>query len=170
MNEISFRAVIFLDADKTILGRGGSFIHDEKGKLSADGFFLFELFEKFKIKPVIVSSRNRKQLFEFSRLLGGVDFIGEMGYVIGLDAGQIIKTPFRLTREENPFWLFRTGRLNQLLGAFEGYLELHAPWWKNLKASLLLRGCLHFKNKLLLKEINSFLTGKELSFLRAGIP
>jgi|GEM_PF-4170754 len=167
MKKTDFRAVIFLDADKTILGYGGSFIHDEKGKLSDDGFLLFELFDKLKIKPIIVSSRNRHQLFELSRFLGGVDFIGEMGYVIGFDAGQKIKTPFRLKKEENPFWLYRNSRLKQLVDVYSGYLELHTPWWKNLKTSLLLRGCLHYRNNLLLKEMNSFLTGAGFLFLRA---
>jgi hydroxymethylpyrimidine pyrophosphatase-like HAD family hydrolase len=168
MSKNEVQAIIFLDADGTLLGKGGSLIHDEKGVLSNHCLRLFKLFQEFKVKPVLVSSRSRSQLFELSRLLGGLDFIAEMGYVIGFESGNNLKIPFKLKKHENPKWLYQKGSLDKLFRDFEGYLELHSPWWKNLKVSLLLRGCVYWrKESLLLQQLNESLSNEGLKTLRA---
>lgn len=159
--------IIFLDADRTITGKHGSILHDNDGNLSLNGpKLLFEL-KKRGVNPVLLSSRNKNQLFELSRLLGQIDFIGEMGRIVGFFGGKKIKVVSLVPEKENPFKLYKKGAFSDLFENFKGLLELHEPWWKNSRYTLMLRGCLTYKkNKFLLEKVNYYLKEKQLDFLR----
>lgn len=160
------KCLIFLDVDGTILGQNGSLIHDESGNYSLDAPLFFLELLKHDSKPIILSSRTKEQLRELSRLLGGIDFVGDLGASIGIEGGKKILNPFKIPKEENPYWLYKKGFLNRFMDQFAHYLEPHDPWWKRARRTLLLRGCFEFKGRLLLSEVNDYLTSNNFNFLR----
>lgn len=159
-------SLFFMDVDGTLTGKGGSLIHDENGlpSLKAAEFLLKLASSGFK--PVIVSSRNRKQLYELSRFLGGVDFVAEMGRAIFFWGKEKPVHLTRIPKTENPYLMFLNGTLSRLLKEHDGYLEPHYPWWKNSRTTLLLRGCLKSGSKYLLEKVNEDLARKGMQFLK----
>lgn len=160
------KKIIFLDLDGTLLGKGGALLQDERGQISTDAAgFLTRILEK-DVKPVILSSRTKSQVREVSRLLNSIDFIAEMGRVLGFNGGKDV-VEVKLKKLENPYWLYRKGYFNSLLKEFKGLIELHEPWWRLSKYSLMLRGCLKGNNHYLLQELNEALNQLGFLFLRA---
>lgn len=159
------QTVLFIDLDSTLLGKNGSLLKLKDGKLSLSAAKFIIKLKKLNVRIVLVSSRSKNQLIEISRLIGGADFISEMGRFIMIETmDKFIDLTVR--DNENPKIIYEKGELDFLFDEFKGLLELHNPWHLNLSTTLLLRGCLKGNKGLLLEEINSRLLSSDFSFLR----
>lgn len=159
-------SLFIFDLDSTFLGKGGSLFSDSEGNIDTTAVEFIKSAKLSNSKLVFLSSRNRLQLTEITRLIGDCDFIGELGFCIGLNSGREIVETASLTPEENPFDLYNQGKLNFILADFSEVLELHEPWYLNSRISLMLRGCLMHNDNFLVQEINEKLVESSLSFLR----
>jgi hydroxymethylpyrimidine pyrophosphatase-like HAD family hydrolase len=130
---------LYLDLDGTLLGRGGSLLHDGEGRPSLLGARALEACLRADVEVVIMSGRRRRQLADTARLLGQTAYIFEAG------AG--------LVADGETTWLtgrFQPGELTvheqiapaaaRLLERFAGRLEPHDPWHRDREVSHLLRG------------------------------
>jgi hydroxymethylpyrimidine pyrophosphatase-like HAD family hydrolase len=134
--------VLFSDVDGTLVGRGGSLLADLEGEPSLDAATALVAAGRAGLEVVLVSGRNREQLFEACRLLGLHDAIGELGTVlihdreVELQWGAVPRdlgdTPYEA--------LENSGALGTVLHEFAGRIEPHTPWHLRREGTALLRG------------------------------
>jgi hydroxymethylpyrimidine pyrophosphatase-like HAD family hydrolase len=134
--------VLFSDVDGTLVGRGGALLSDLDGEPSLDAAAALVAARHAGLEIVLVSGRNRSQLFEACRLLGLHDAIGELGTVlihereVELQWGEVPRdlgaTPFEA--------LESSGALGMVLDEFAGRIEPHTPWHQGREGTALLRG------------------------------
>jgi hydroxymethylpyrimidine pyrophosphatase-like HAD family hydrolase len=139
--------IMYTDLDATLLGRGGSLLHDHEGAPTLVMAQAVNALNEAGLPVIIVSGRNDLQLVEITRLLGWTGFIGEVGAVFVRERGAEItfnmgdwpddalpagKTPYEVIAE--------SGAPERLMSAFPGLIEYHDPFHKNRLATHVMRG------------------------------
>ncbi len=132
---------VYLDLDGTLLGRGGSLMHDGEGSPSMAGARAVEACVRAGVEVVLMSGRRRAQVAEDARLLGQASYIFEAGACLVLDGEEHWLTgelmPGELTINEQ---IEASGAPALLLEHYAGRLEYHEPWHVNREVSHLFRG------------------------------
>jgi hydroxymethylpyrimidine pyrophosphatase-like HAD family hydrolase len=132
---------LYLDLDSTLLGRGGSLLHDGEGKVTLEGVRAVQACLRAGVEVVLMSGRRSVQVREDARLLGQASFIYEAGACVVLDGeehwltGELL--PGELTIAEQ---IERSGAPALLLERYAGSLEYHEPWHVQREVSHLFRG------------------------------
>jgi hydroxymethylpyrimidine pyrophosphatase-like HAD family hydrolase len=132
---------LYLDLDSTLLGRGGSLLHDGEGKVTLEGVRAVQACLRAGVEVVLMSGRRSVQVREDARLLGQSSFIYEAGACVVLDGeehwltGELL--PGELTIAEQ---IERSGAPALLLERYAGRLEYHEPWHVQREVSHLFRG------------------------------
>ena len=132
---------LYLDLDGTLLGRGGSLLHDGDGAVAIDGVRAVQACLRADVEVVLISGRRRAQVLEAARLLGQSAFAFEAGACLVLDGeehwltGELL--PGELTIAEQ---IERSGAPALLLERYAGRLEYHDPWHVDRDVSHLFRG------------------------------
>jgi phosphoglycolate phosphatase len=139
---------LYVDLDGTLLGSGGSLLHDGEGRVSLEGARAMQTCLRAGVEVVLMSGRPRDQVAEGSRLLGQSAYIFEAGACVVLDGEEHWLTgaaPQR-SQEERALTVAeqieRTGAPALLLSRYRGRLEYHDPWHRGREASHLFRGLL----------------------------
>jgi hydroxymethylpyrimidine pyrophosphatase-like HAD family hydrolase len=138
---------MYVDLDGTLLGRGGSLLHDGEGAVSLEGARAVQTCLRAGVEVVVVSGRRRVRVAENARLLGQDSYIFEGGACVVLDgeehwltggetSGQRIESVTIADQME------RDGAPALLLSRYRGRLEYHEPWSRGREASHLFRGLL----------------------------
>jgi hypothetical protein len=136
--------IFYTDLDGTMVGPGGCFFRDGQRALTlAPARALVALLDA-GITLVLVSGRTGEQLLEATRVFGADGYIGELGAVIGWDAGrqsQVLRgaQPADLPGPAGP-QAHRLGVVEGLLERYRGRLEYHSPWHIGHEADVMLRG------------------------------
>jgi hydroxymethylpyrimidine pyrophosphatase-like HAD family hydrolase len=132
---------LYVDLDGTLLGLGGSLVHDGEGGVSLEGVRAVQACLRADVEVVLMSGRRRAQVFEDARLLGQGSFIYEAGACVVLDGEEHWLTgdlmPGELTIAEQ---IERSGAPALLLEHYVGRLEYHEPWHVQREVSHLFRG------------------------------
>jgi phosphoglycolate phosphatase len=132
---------LYLDLDGTLLGPGGSLLHDGEGAVSIDAVRAVQACLRAGVEVVLMSGRRRAQVFEDARLLGQSSYIFEAGACVVLDGeehwltGELL--PGELTIAEQ---IELSGAPALLLQRYAGRLEYHEPWHIEREVSHLFRG------------------------------
>ena len=138
---------LYLDLDGTLLGRGGSILHDGEGAVTLEGVRAVQTCLRAGVEVVLVSGRRRVRVAESARLLGQTSYIFEGGACVVLDgeehwlatARDSASAEHRVTVAEQ---LERDGAPALLLSRYRGRLEYHEPFSEHREASHLFRGLL----------------------------
>jgi hydroxymethylpyrimidine pyrophosphatase-like HAD family hydrolase len=133
---------LYVDLDGTLLGRGGSLLHDEHGDVTLLGVRAVEACLRADVEVVPVSGRRQANVAEISRLIGARSYVFEAGAVVVLDGeehwltGDYVPRDGRTVHDQ----VAATGAPDLLLDRFAGRLEHHAPWHLGREVSHLFRG------------------------------
>lgn len=132
---------VYCDLDGTLLGRGGSLLHDGDGGVSLLGARAVEACHRAGAEFVIYSGRRQAQVSEDARLLGCTAYIFEVGCALVMDGEAEYLTdglvPGDLTIHDQ---ITESGAPALLLERYAGRLEYHAPWHRDREISHLFRG------------------------------
>lgn len=132
---------VYVDLDGTLLGRGGSLLHDGEGRVTLDGVRAIQACLRADVEVVLLSGRRRAPVAEASRLFGQNAYVYEAGACVVLEGeehwltGELL--PGELTIAEQ---IASTGAPDLLLELYPGRLEYHAPWHVEREVSHLFRG------------------------------
>jgi hypothetical protein len=138
--EVSVRC-LYLDLDSTLLGRGGSLLHDGEGGVSIEGVRAVQACLRAGVEVALMSGRRRASLAEDARLLGQNSYIYEAGACVVLDGEEHWLTGAMLPGEETiAQQIERSGAPALLLEHYAGRLEHHDPWHAEREVSHLFRG------------------------------
>ncbi|MEA2291319.1 MAG: hypothetical protein QOF17_339 [Solirubrobacteraceae bacterium] len=133
---------VYCDLDGTLVGRGGSLLHDGAGEPTLLGMRAVEACVRAGVELVLVSGRRRVTVEQPARLLGQPSFIYESGAAVVLDGeehwltGGIVPVNGRTVFDQ----ITATGAPELLLSHYAGRLEYHAPWHVGREVSHLFRG------------------------------
>src|SRR5215217_3172934 len=120
----------YLDMDGTLLGRGGSLLHDADGAFTMLGARALEACARAEVEVVPYSGRRQSTLLRDTRILGLRSYIFEAGCGLVLD-GEV-----RWLAEE-----VDDGAANALLlERYAGRLEMYDPWQLGRESSRLYLG------------------------------
>ena len=114
---MSLRAV-YVDLDDTLLGRGGSLLHDGDGAFSLLGVRALEACGRAGAEVVLVSGRRRSLMREDARLLGVASYAFEAG------AGLVLDGELEWLTEHRRESVAASGAPDVLLDAFAPDLRL----------------------------------------------
>ncbi|MBJ7329728.1 MAG: HAD hydrolase family protein [Solirubrobacteraceae bacterium] len=132
---------LYVDLDGTLLGRGGSLVHDADGNPSLLSIRAVEACLRVQAEVVLMSGRRLMTVREPARLLGQPSYIFEAGAGLVLDGETFWLCdglePGELTIAEQ---VAVGGAPELLLERFAGRLEYHAPWHEGREVSHLFRG------------------------------
>lgn len=132
---------LYVDLDGTLLGRGGSLVHDADGGPSLLALRAVEACLRAEVEVVLMSGRRQVTVREPARLLGQPSYIFEAGAGLVLDGETFWlcdgMEPGALTIAEQ---VAAGGAPELLLERFAGRLEFHAPWHEGREVSHLFRG------------------------------
>jgi len=132
---------LYVDLDSTLLGPGGSLLHDGDGGVSLLGARAIEACLRAGVEVVLMSGRRRAQVAEDARLLGQPSFIYEAGSVLVLDGEEIWLTGDLLPGQRTVYeQITDSGAPALLLERYAGRLEYHDPWSRDRDVSHLFRG------------------------------
>ncbi|QBI20991.1 HAD family phosphatase [Egibacter rhizosphaerae] len=134
--------VLYADLDGTLLGPGGSLLHDVHGRPSARAATALAEAAAAGLLVVPVSGRHRALVVENARLLGLGDAIGEAGGVLHR-GGEVTYAWGQCPRglADTPRGaLEAAGVVTTLLEAFAGDLRPYEPWDAGREAGFLLHG------------------------------
>lgn len=132
---------LYLDLDGTLLGPGGSLLHDGEGAITLEGVRAVQACLRAGVEVVLMSGRRREQVAEAARLLGQRCFAFEAGACLVLDGEEHWLTGELLPGELTVFErIERSGAPALLLEHYRGRLECHEPWHLRREASHLMRG------------------------------
>lgn len=130
--------VIYTDLDGTMLGKGGSFIHDPDGAHTLEPAEALVAVQRAGIDVVPTSGRALRGLQTDARLLGMGTVIAEMGALISYRFGAEVvtllgETPDGDDRTEPARVMERLGAVQLLLETYADRLEHHLPWatWRS---------------------------------------
>jgi phosphoglycolate phosphatase len=134
---------LYVDLDGTLLGPGGSIVHDAEGRFALEGIRALQACDRARAEVVLFSGRRQRTVFEDSRLLGLRAFIFEAGCGLVIDGelewltGGIVPSP-----EDGSIFeqLEASGAPRLLLERYAGRLEYHTPWSVGREVSHLFRG------------------------------
>lgn len=159
--------VVYTDLDGTMVGPHGCFFRAEDASLTLAPAEALLALHAAGVALVLVSGRTRAQLTEAARILGADGFVGEMGAVLGWDAGRAGRVlpgalpPALLAEAGSPYdAIWRTGAVDGLLARHAGRLEPHAPWHVGHEADVMLRGHVD------VQEVEAELAADGLGWLR----
>ena len=133
---------VYCDLDGTLLGRGGSLLHDHAGAFSLLGVRAAEACDRADVELVLFSGRRKAQVAEPARLLGQRAYIYESGSVLVADGEEEFLTGGLIPRDGTTIQeqIGATGAPALLLEHFAGRLEYHDPWHLDREVSHLFRG------------------------------
>ncbi len=133
---------LYVDLDGTLLGTGGSLLHDGEGEVSLLGVRAMEACLRAGVEVVIMSGRRRAQVMEDARLIGQRSYTFESGAALVLDGEELWLTGDIVPDERGTIHeqIAATGAPDLLLERFHGRLEPHDPWSRNRDVSHLFRG------------------------------
>ena len=90
---------VYCDLDGTLVGRGGSLVHDGDGEVTMLGFRVVEACLRAGVELVLFSGRRKAQVSEDSRLLGQRAYIYEAGAALVMDGEEEWLTDGLVPRE-----------------------------------------------------------------------
>lgn len=132
---------VYVDLDGTLLGRGGSLLHDGDGRVTLQGARAVQACLRADVELVILSGRRRGPVMEAARLFGQRSYIYEAGSCVVLDGEEHWLTGDLLPGEETiAQQIARSGAPDLLLTNYKGRLEYHSPWHLEREVSQLFRG------------------------------
>jgi hydroxymethylpyrimidine pyrophosphatase-like HAD family hydrolase len=133
---------VYCDLDGTLVGRGGSLLHDGDGAPSMSGARAVEACLRAGVELVLVSGRRRVTVEQPARLLGQPSFVYESGAAVVLDGEEHFLTDGIVPRDGRTIHdqIGDTGAPELLLEHFAGRLEYHDPWHVGREVSHLFRG------------------------------
>jgi hydroxymethylpyrimidine pyrophosphatase-like HAD family hydrolase len=133
---------LYVDLDGTLLGHGGSLLHDGEGNFSLRGARALEACARAGVEVVIFSGRKEVQVVEDARLIGARAYIFEIGAGLVVDGEREWLTGGLVPDGERTIHdlIAETGAPQLLLQRFAGRLEPHDPWHLNREVSHLFRG------------------------------
>jgi phosphoglycolate phosphatase-like HAD superfamily hydrolase len=133
---------LYLDLDGTLLGAGGSLLHDGAGAVCLLGVRAVEACLRADVEVLLMSGRRKAQVMEDARLLGQRSYAYEAGAALVLDGeelwltGDLVPGPRGTIHEQ----VAASGAPDLLLERFAGRLEPHDPWHLDREVSHLFRG------------------------------
>lgn len=133
---------VYIDLDGTLVGRGGSLLHDGDGTFSLLGVRAIEACARAGAEVVLMSGRRKAQVSEDARLIGQSSYIFESGSCLVLDGeehwltGELMPSPEATIHDQ----IEASGAPALLLETYAGRLEYHDPWHRNREVSHLFRG------------------------------
>lgn len=133
---------VYIDLDGTLVGRGGSLLHDGEGTFSLLGVRALEACARVDAEVVLMSGRRKAQVSEDARLIGQRSYVFESGSCLVLDGeehwltGALMPSPAATIHDQ----IERSGAPALLLEAYAGRLEYHDPWHRRREVSHLFRG------------------------------
>ena len=139
----------YLDLDDTLLGRGGSLLHDGEGRFSLLGARALEACARAGVEVVLVSGRRRALMEEDARLLGVASYVFEAG------AGLVVSGELEWLTEHRREATVASGAPDLLLGHFGDALRLD-PEGAGREVTVLLRGRADVAQADALLEANGF--------------
>jgi phosphoglycolate phosphatase len=133
---------VYCDLDGTLVGQGGSLLHDGDGAVSLLGARAAEACLRAGVELVLVSGRRRETVHQPARLLGQASFAYESGAVVVLDGEEHWLTdPYRPSDGRTVRDAIEKGGAPALLlEHFADRLEYHDPWHVGRAVSHLFRG------------------------------
>jgi hydroxymethylpyrimidine pyrophosphatase-like HAD family hydrolase len=133
---------VYCDLDGTLVGRGGSLLHDGDGNVSMLAARAVEACLRAGVEIVLTSGRRRVTVEQPARLIGQPAFVYESGAAVVLDGeehwltGDIVPRDGRTIHAQ----IAESGAPALLLEHFAGRLEYHHPWHLGREVSHLFRG------------------------------
>ena len=133
---------IYLDLDATLLGHGGSLLHDGEGATSLLGPRAIEACLRADVEVVLMSGRRQESVAVPARLFGQATYIFEVGSCLVLDGEEHWLTGDLLPGERGTIFeqIGASGAPALLLEHYAGRLEYHDPWHRGREVSHLFRG------------------------------
>ena len=133
---------VYCDLDGTLVGRGGSLLHDGDGAVSLLGARAAEACLRAGVELVLVSGRRRETVHQPARLIGQGSYAYESGAALVLDGEtHWLTAPYEPRDGRTVFELIEeSGAPALLFEHFAGRLEYHDPWHAGRVVSHLLRG------------------------------
>ncbi|MDQ6750655.1 MAG: hypothetical protein M3Z33_07890 [Actinomycetota bacterium] len=132
---------LYVDLDGTLLGRGGSILHDGEGVFSLSGVRALQACDRAGAEVVLYSGRRKAQVSEDARLINSRAFIYEVGCAVVIDGEEEFLTDELQPGERSIHdQITSSGAPALLLDRFAGRLEYHEPWHRHREISHLLRG------------------------------
>jgi hydroxymethylpyrimidine pyrophosphatase-like HAD family hydrolase len=133
---------LYLDLDGTLLGRGGSLLHDGEGTTSLLGVRALEACLRSGVEVVLMSGRRQQTVASPSRLFGQTAYIFEVGSCLVLDGEEHWLTGDLQPGDRGSIYeqVRAMGAPDLLLEHFAGRLEYHDPWHIGRTVSHLFRG------------------------------
>jgi len=133
---------LYLDLDGTLLGRGGSLLHDGEGTTSLLGVRALEACLRSGVEVVLMSGRRQQTVASPSRLFGQTAYIFEVGSCLVLDGEEHWLTGDLQPGDRGSIYeqVRAMGAPDLLLEHFAGRLEYHRPWHHDREVSHLFRG------------------------------
>jgi hydroxymethylpyrimidine pyrophosphatase-like HAD family hydrolase len=133
---------VYCDLDGTLVGRGGSLLHDGEGAVSLLGARAAEACLRAGVELVLTSGRRRETVQQPARIIGQGSFVYETGAVVVLDGEEHWLTGDYSPRDGRTTFdlVAQTGAPALLLERFAGRLEYHDPWNRGRTVAHLFRG------------------------------
>ncbi|MGZ8648214.1 MAG: HAD family phosphatase, partial [Solirubrobacteraceae bacterium] len=133
---------VYVDLDGTLMGAGGSFLHDADGAFTLLGARALEACERASAEVVIYSGRRQLTCFYDARVLGVSSYAFEAGAGFVLDGELHWLTGDLVPRDGASIFdqIEASGAPALLLERDTGRLEYHDPWHRDREVSHLFRG------------------------------
>jgi phosphoglycolate phosphatase len=132
---------LYLDLDGTLLGRGGSLLHDGDGGVSLLGPRAIEACLRADVEIVLMSGRRKATMAENARLFGASSYIYEAGSVLVFEGEEHWLTgSYRPTPVSVHDQIRDSGMPDLLLERYAGRLEYHDPWRVGQQITHVFRG------------------------------
>jgi hydroxymethylpyrimidine pyrophosphatase-like HAD family hydrolase len=132
----------YLDLDGTLLGRGGSLLHDGEGNFTMLGARALEACARAEVEMVPYSGRRQSTLLHDTRMLGVPSYIFEAGCGLVLDGELEWLTDGVEPRDDQTIHdqIEASGAVAMLLSRYAGRLQVYSPWAAAREVSVLFLG------------------------------
>ena len=133
---------VYVDLDGTLMGAGGSFLHDAEGAFTMLGARALEACSRAGAEVVIYSGRRQLTCYYDARVLGISSYAFEAGAGFVLDGALHWLTGDLVPRDGVSIFeqIEASGAPALLLDRYAGRLEYHEPWHRDREVSHLFRG------------------------------
>lgn len=133
---------MYVDLDGTLVGRGGSLLHDAEGNVSLMGARALEAAHRAGVEVVPISGRRRDTVREPARAMGASAYGFEIGGGLHVDGEDHWQTGDLQPEGGQSVYdlIVQRGVIELLMRAFPGRIELHTPWHVGREVSILFRG------------------------------
>jgi len=157
--------IVYTDLDGTMVGPGGSFFRTETGEPTIEPARALLDLQAAGATLVLASGRTRPQLAEAARIFGADGYVGELGAVLGWDAGhryEMLRGAMPVEyATQTPLDVLRSlGVVEDLFARWPGRLEWHSPWHAEHESNAMLRG------RIDVSAVDEWLHGRGLGWLR----